>query len=99
MYELRRRLGFTLESLAHVGVTREMRVHHLDDYRAIERDVQSVVDVRHTAFADAMHDAVPATGNVAKRRDRGVGRLRALAGHHRQQLAAAEATRRRRPVP
>ena len=93
--KLRGGLGFTTESLAHVGVTREMRMHHLEHHRTIENDVESVVDVRHSTFANAMHDAVATAGYMAQRSDCRVRRLRALVGHNRQQLAAAEASRRR----
>src|SRR5678816_3636199 len=76
-----------------------MSVHHLEYDGTIERNVQRIVDVGHATFANAMHDAVAAAGNVAKRSDRRIRRLCALARQHWQQLAAAKTARSGRPVP
>ena len=91
MDELRGGLCLSPESLAHVGIPREMRMHDLDDDGAVERDVKRVVHVRHAAFANPVHDAVPATGDMTQRRDRRIRRLSVAIDDYRQKLAAAKA--------
>jgi hypothetical protein len=65
-------------------------VHHLDHHRAVERDVQRVVDVGHPAFTDAMHYAVPAAGHMSQRGNRRIWRLRIAIDRDGKQLATAE---------
>jgi hypothetical protein len=90
VHELRSGFSFASESLPHVRIARQVRVHHLDHHRAIESDVERVIHVRHAALAHSMHDAVASACNVAKSGYRRIGRLRALVDRNGEQLSASK---------
>src|SRR6185295_11162340 len=75
MNQLCSRFSFTTKALSHVRISGEMRMHDLDDYGTVERDVEGVIDVRHSAFAHPVHDAVASSGDVAQGGDCGIGGL------------------------
>jgi hypothetical protein len=58
MIKLRNRAGFALESVAELGVCRELRRKDLDRNRAIEARVLGFVDLAHPSGADKRQDFV-----------------------------------------
>src|SRR6185369_5129818 len=57
----------------------EVRVQNLDHDGRVEGDVERVINARHSAFTDAVHDGVTAAGHLSKRGDRWIrGRLAAI---------------------
>jgi hypothetical protein len=75
VHELARGFRFAAETLAHLGITREVLVEHLHHEWSFEHGVQRVVDMRHAAAAEPAQDAVAATGRLAHERDLGIWRL------------------------
>ena len=86
-----RRLGLATEALAHLRITREVAVQHLDHHATTEGDVPRLVDVRHAAGRETPDDRVPATGRTTQRADLAVGDVRRRCRHVGERDATAHA--------
>jgi hypothetical protein len=74
-------------------------MHHLDHDRTIERYVQGVVDVGHSAFAYSMHHAVSPAGYVTESSDCRIRRLDVAIDDDWPKLAAAQTARGVSAIP